>query len=82
MTPAAGPLNRVWTGTSPAERAVMIPPFDRMVKIGPAGAEPRSPDSSRPKYSRIRPPMWALITATMARSYSRRWGQSSWEVET
>ena len=61
----------------------MIPPLERMDRMGARqGPMPRSPDSRRPKYSRIRPPTWALTTVTRARSYSRRWGQSSWDVET
>ena len=50
ITPDAGPLKSVWTGSSPAERAVMTPPFERMERTGARQRpSPRSPASSRSK---------------------------------
>ena len=82
MTPAAGPESNVSTGRRPASDAVMTPPLDFVESTGAPMPSPRRPRSRSSKYTDIRCPTYAFITATKARSYSRICGHSSADTET
>ena len=77
-TPAAGGSD----GAQPASDAVMTPPLDFVESTGAPMPSPRRPRSRSSKYTDIRCPTYAFITATNARSYSRICGHSSADTDT